>query len=59
MHQPVEYQPLEIAVDGILLEDGVIECWGIAKLQPNGKYQCLARVAGSLCRIEIVIQVRE
>lgn len=45
--------PPEVAVDGLRSEDGLIEYWGKARLQPDGTYQCLANVGGALCRVEV------
>jgi hypothetical protein len=57
MHQEVVWQPPEVKVSGMRQRRGdfEIEYWGIATLQPNGKYHCLANVAGALCRVEVEI----
>jgi hypothetical protein len=49
--------PEKVSVDGIKIKDGV-ELWGIATLQPNGKYVCYANVLGHLCLIEITIHLK-
>ena len=64
MHQPIVWQPEEISVNGktcpIEALDGVeAELWGIATLQPNGKYHCYAKVGQSICRVEIDVTVNE
>lgn len=58
MHQLIEFEPtpLEVKVDGMVSEDGLIQYWGIAKRQPNGKYHCLANVCGALCRVEVTLR---
>jgi hypothetical protein len=48
----------EIDVDGMLdRTDDRISYIGKATLQPNGKYRCLANVAGMLCLVEVSLRV--
>jgi hypothetical protein len=44
-----------IDVDGIISDGGLIRYIGIAELQPNGKWTCLADVGGEFCRVEVSI----
>jgi hypothetical protein len=58
MHQPVEWQPDEVNVDGLRSPDGQIVYWGIARLQPNGRYACYAVFHGEvLAIVEVNIRV--
>jgi hypothetical protein len=45
----------EVEVDGIVDEKRNIRYWGKATLRPNGKWVCLADVAGCLCIVEVKI----
>lgn len=67
MHQPVVVPPQTVSVDGMRstldfrtssgeMESIEVECWGIATLQPNGKYHCYARVGTVVAAIEITIR---
>ena len=47
--------PDVISVDGKKSPDGLVEYWGVATRQPNGKYQCYANVGGTLAIVEVVI----
>jgi hypothetical protein len=49
--------PDQVSVNGIKVKEGV-ELWGVATLQPNGKYACYANVCGHLCLTEIVIHFK-
>jgi hypothetical protein len=44
-----------IDVDGIISSADGIRYIGIAELQPNGKWICLADVRGEFCRVEVRI----
>ncbi len=47
----------EICLDGVIDRTGLVQYWGIATRQPNGKYHCLANVGGNLCVVEVTISV--
>jgi hypothetical protein len=51
--------PERIKVDGRRSPDGLIEYWGIATRQPNGRYHCLANVDGYLCIVEVSITAQK
>jgi hypothetical protein len=55
----IENSPrLEIDIDGYVDEKG-IEYIGKATKQPDGKWACLANVAGALCLVELTITPKE
>jgi hypothetical protein len=45
----------EVDLEGHFDEATQIEYLGKAKLQPNGKWHCLANVRGALCMVEVTI----
>jgi hypothetical protein len=47
--------PDVISVDGKKSNDGLVEYWGVATRQPNGKYHCYANIGGVLAIVEVVI----
>ena len=51
--------PEQIDVDGRRSNDGLVEYWGQATRQPNGKYHCFANVDGTLCIVEVTITRNE
>lgn len=53
------FEPEEVKVDGMTSPDGLFEYWGVAKRQPNGKYQCYANCAGHMCIVEVTITMIE
>lgn len=48
----------EINLDGYVDSKG-IRYLGVARRQPDGKWLCLADVAGTLCRVEVTITPEE
>jgi hypothetical protein len=56
MHQTFDHlpEPETVDVDGVLDRNG-IRYLGTARRQPNGKYVCLADVAGALCWVEVTL----
>lgn len=45
--------PKELKMDGAVDVELGIEYWGIATLQDDGTYRCLANVRGVLCVVEV------
>jgi len=46
---------VELDVEGRYTSDGHIQLLGKARRRADGKWECLANVGGSLCRIEVSV----
>lgn len=59
---PLPFISTKVDVDGRYCENtlhGDVKLLGKASLQPDGKWRCLANVAGSLCLVQVSLRFEE